>query len=143
MPPRDLVGLNILYAPDFYWSYCEFVNNHSEQLGLVLTDMYELSELSEEEDLPELIEVEVDSEGFEIAYLSDSDSDTDSGGSRESIDTIEVALLTGTGTVDDPYDLTFIIDPHEAPQGYLRATPPSSEWDDDLDMLPDLEHFHE
>lgn len=140
MPPRDLVGLSLLYDPDFYYSYCEFINRHSHILGVEVA-MHEASETSDEEE---------DDDGFQREVLTDSsDSEEDSnseGGGMMEVSDLEIAVLTGTGTIDDPYDLTLIIEPEVIPDGYIRATPEGSEvgdWGDELDQLRDLEHFHE
>jgi hypothetical protein len=127
MPPRDLVDLNLTYQTSFYFAYREFVIHNSDRLGF------------EEEDMPDVesaVESDVESDDdswdeYEHEDLPDSDSSVAS----------EEIIVVGSGTEEDPWDLTYD-EEDGVPIGHLRATPPSSNWGDDLDELPGLEVWY-
>lgn len=45
MPPRDIFDINPVYSRRFYWPYCEFINNHSDQIGFYPAQLLDESEV--------------------------------------------------------------------------------------------------
>ena len=102
MPPHDLFYVNPVYQQGFFEAYCEFFVNHPE-LDIYPTYLVEESEL---------LEGEVD-DG--VVVVDDDDDESDDGVNAmlqeanwlimELLETFDV-MYPGTGTEDDPIDLT-------------------------------------
>ena len=123
MPPRDLWDINPVYRQDFFSGYLHFFVSNQDLIGYPF-HLVEVSTMSEEEynehvAIPSAFDVEEEDivvvHGIEyytdeeMVFVSDADDDStcySDEGSAVAFIVPGVGMVRGSGTLEDPYDLT-------------------------------------